>query len=339
MNVKAFAHALSVLDKRLRPKQIHDLTHFVATYCSEAVSCGEFISLVALYRTLVGTPDESIAAEPVSDSNTVDSYASKTIERIRARLFADSSDCESIGIVHPDNLHSLKPIFHKFLQKKSPWLSGSNDGSVLSKGELRACLQHIGVDVTYQELDYLFAYFDIDRDGFIDFDLFIDVLGDVSNPLPKLIQRPPSRRLSTKAEPKAADAAVQELPTLGRTSSLQTVGRKKQQATTRVQQPNYRRSNVIQRAIWDFSTRPRTGSLTEGLAGRDRSHEIDAERRYRYRAAQLIQSMFRGFRSRQIAMQLRRKVFAQRQRRIEESEPLNVKKRISRTVLGNAYGF
>lgn len=312
MNAKAFGHSLAVLDKRLQPTQIHDLSQLVASQCADTLRGGDTISLKLLYRKLMSVRTQEVI-EPV-ESNSVELFAARTMSRIRAHVFGADSDDGNTG---SESHERLKPL------EKSLRLSSSNaKESVLAKFELRTGLRKVGIEVTFQELDYLFAYFDVDRDGFIDLNSFLEVL--CSGKMP---QRTMPRQAS-KAEVPDPVVAYYTPPTLPATLSSQGT-RQRMQTTSRVQ-PNFRRRNLIHRAIWEPSKPAQPAAIAPT------TNALDAERRCRYRAAQRIQTIFRGFRSRQLAAHLRRKLAASHRRVASERRPA---KHLVRTALPTAYGF
>ncbi|KAG3164923.1 hypothetical protein PI124_g5003 [Phytophthora idaei] len=327
MNIKAFAHALVLLDKRLPFKRAYDLARFVATHCSEGLGDSDTIVLLSLYRRIMTNPNETATQELSVDSNYVEYYASRAVERIRARvegLRTNDNKADSSSLV---DLNTLE----KWLQ-----VSSSNGDSLLLKYELRSALQKVGIDITYQDLDYLFAYFDVDREGFINYETFLEVLRSPSSVLPKLVKRQENRVTIPEQTLENTSANVQPSNSLVSTVPAHSV-RQRKQVSDREPQPNYHRRNVIHRTIWDQTTRPTFTDVSLNLS------ILGIERRRRYLAAQLIQTLFRGFRARQIVSQLRRKVAARNYRcnalAQEQQQWLANKNKIYRTALPTAYGF
>ncbi|KAE9236512.1 hypothetical protein PF002_g11213 [Phytophthora fragariae] len=191
----------------------------------------------------------------------------------------------------------------------------------------------VGIDISYQDLDYLFAYFDVDRQGYINYEPFLEALRSPSNMLPKLARH--QEKSLTHAETKSVnDAPLQQPAILKYTAAPQRTTRRGQQVAP---QPNFRRRNLIHRAIWDQSTKKEKSDTGEKF------DKLEMERRRRYQAAQIIQTIFRAFRARHIAAQLRRKAAAKTYRvntlALEHEQLLTKKKKASRTALPTAYGF
>ncbi|KAL4110331.1 hypothetical protein PRIC1_002022 [Phytophthora ramorum] len=331
MNVKAFANALTLLDKRLSQKESYDLASFVATQCAESLNDSDTIVLQSLYRNLTSTRNDTATAAPSVDYNCVEYYASRAVERIRARVAGTRGENIQAGKLPPVDLNVLE----KWLQ-----VASSNGDSLLLKYELRGGLMKVGIDISYQDLDYLFAYFDVDRQGFISCDTFLDVLRNPTKALPKLANRQENTRINPAQKPEDVHVDSQQSASLYTTTLPHTVVRRKKQAAPQEPQPNFRRRNLIHRAIWGQIMKP---AVNETLGIRTSLNKLEVERRRRYRAAQLIQTTFRGFRARQMTAQLRRKAAAQSHRFValeqEQERLIAKKKKANRTILPSAYGF
>jgi len=64
-----------------------------------------------------------------------------------------------------------------------------NGDKRLSKDELKYGLRDYGIELSPSELEQIFAYFDRDRDGIIDFtDFLVGLKGDISNRRRKLVK-------------------------------------------------------------------------------------------------------------------------------------------------------
>ncbi|POM60705.1 Calcyphosin [Phytophthora palmivora] len=322
MNAKAFAHELMLLDKRLSHKAAYELSRCVAAQCGKGIDDNDTIVLLALYRMLMTPQSESSTTKQEWEYNCVESYATRAIERIRARVRRPSTN----NAENDDALVDLGTL-EKWLQASS-----SNGDSLLLKYELRSGLQKVGIDITYQDLDYLFAYFDVDRQGFINYELLLEALRNHSSVLPKLTKRHNSVAISEKSIAVPIESSERFVEAM----TPQPLRRRKQVAT-REPQPNYRRRNLIHRAIYDQTTRPTTTDVIQNLS------ILEIERKHRYRAAQLIQTIFRGFRARHIVAQLRRKMAAKKCRfnalAQERQKWLEDRKKVYRTALPTAYGF
>lgn len=323
MNIKAFAHSLATLDKRLTQKDAYDLSCFVADHCAPSLDDSDTIVLSSLYRLLTTSWNEQATSDAV-DYNYVEYYASKAIERLLARVNGfqtGSSHAERQSAV---GLNTLEKWLHS---------SCSNGESLLMKYELRSALMKVGLDIGYQDLDYLFAYFDADHLGFINYLTLLEALRSPSNMLPKMSGH--QEKPSTHVEAKPVDDSPFQQPIYA--AAPQTTARRRRQAAAREPQLDFRRRNLIHRAIWD-QTRKNEMSDTS-----DRFGKLEIERRRRYRAAQSIQTTFRAFRARQIAAQLRRKAAARTYRfntlAKEHQQRLAKKMKANRTVLPTAYGF
>ncbi|EEY53242.1 uncharacterized protein PITG_06881 [Phytophthora infestans T30-4] len=325
MNIKAFAQALVLLDKRLPFKKAYDLARFVAAHCCNELGDSETIVLQSLYRQIRTNPNEVAAKELSVANNYIEYYASRAIERIRARvkgfrLNDDKADSSSLVDI---------ATLEKWLQASS-----STGDCLLLKYELRSALLKVGIDVTYHDLDYLFAYFDVERQGFINYELFLDTLRLSSGVLPKLAKRLEKRVTIQEQTHENFPANGQPSIALVSAASAPPVRRRKQ-LTPREPQLNYRRRNVIHRAIYDQTTRP---AFTESL----NFNFLGIERRRRDYAAQLIQTVFRGFRARRIVSRLRLKVAARNCRfnmMAQEQQQWLGNKKLHRTALPTAYGF
>ncbi|ETP02212.1 hypothetical protein F441_20679 [Phytophthora nicotianae CJ01A1] len=325
MNIKAFAHALVLLDKRLPYKKAYDLGRYVAAHCCKELGDSETIVLQSLYDQIMTNPNEKTAKELAMDSNYVEYYASRAIHRIRARvkeLRTSDNATDSSSLV---DLTTLE----KWLQASS-----SNGESLLLKYELRSALLKVGIDITYHDLDYLFAYFDVDRQGFINYETFLDALRNPSHVLPKLTKQ---KEKQVMIPERACENTTNVQPSNSLISTVSAPpARRRKQLTPREPQPNYRRRNVIYRTIYDQNARPIFTDLSLNL------NFLGIERRRRCHAAQLIQTVFRGFRARQIVSQLRRKVAARNCRfntLAQEQQQWLANKKIHRTALPTAYGF
>ncbi|KAL4176985.1 hypothetical protein KRP22_001921 [Phytophthora ramorum] len=257
--------------------------------------------------------------------------AQGAVERIRARVAGTRGENTQAGKLPPVDLNVLE----KWLQ-----LASSNGDSLLLKYELRGGLMKVGIDISYQDLDYLFAYFDVDRQGFISCDTFLDVLRNPTKALPKLANRQENTRINPAQKPEDVHVDSQQSASLYTTTLPHTVVRRKKQAAPQEPQPNFRRRNLIHRAIWGQIMKP---AVNETLGIRTSLNKLEVERRRRYRAAQLIQTTFRGFRARQMTAQLRRKAAAQSHRFValeqEQERLIAKKKKANRTILPSAYGF
>ncbi|OWZ10844.1 hypothetical protein PHMEG_00016229 [Phytophthora megakarya] len=307
MNVKAFANELMLLDKRLTYKKAYELSRFIASQCGKDIDDNDTIVLQTLYRMLMTTPNEDSL-----DYNYVEHYATRAIERIRARLKIPENNSDN------DSLVDLRTL-EKWLQ-----VSSSNGDSLLLKCELRSALQKVDIDISYQDLDYLFVCFDTERQGFIDYELFLEALRSPSSVLPKLTKR---HNVSVApSEKKNFGEPLTPLPL-----------RRRKQVAAREPQPNFRRRNLIQRAIYDQSSRPAATDVIRNL------DILERERGRRFRAAQLIQTLFRGFRARHVVTQLRRKLAAKNYRTSalaqERQQWLAERKKNYRTALPTTYGF
>ncbi|KAF4034401.1 CCDC81 eukaryotic HU domain 1 [Phytophthora infestans] len=325
MNIKAFAQALVLLDKRLPFKKAYDLARFVAAHCCNELGDSETIVLQSLYRQIRTNPNEVAAKELSVANNYIEYYASRAIERIRARVKGFR--------LNDDKADSSSLVDFATLEK---WLqaSSSTGDRLLLKYELRSALLKVGIDVTYHDLDYLFAYFDVERQGFINYELFLDTLRLSSGVLPKLAKRLEKRETIQEQTHENFPANGQPSIALVSAASAPPVRRRKQ-LTPREPQLNYRRRNVIHRAIYDQTTRP---AFTESL----NFNFLGIERRRRDYAAQLIQTVFRGFRARRIVSRLRLKVAARNCRfnmMAQEQQQWLGNKKLHRTALPTAYGF
>ncbi|KAE9015560.1 hypothetical protein PR003_g14114 [Phytophthora rubi] len=324
MNAKAFSNSLATLDKRLTPKDAVDLSCFVADHCAPSLGNSDSIVLLSLYRMLTTVWSEKSTSDPVVDYNYVEYYASRAIERIRIRVNGSQTRTTHAEILPSVDLKALE----KWLQAFS-----SNGDSLLMKYELRNGLMKVGIDISYQDLDYLFAYFDVDRQGYINYEPFLEALRSPSNMLPKLARH--QEKSLTHAETKPEnDAPLQQPAILKYTAAPQRTTRRGQQVAP---QPNFRRRNLIHRAIWDQSTKKEKSDTSEEF------DKLEMERRRRYQAARIIQTTFRAFRARHIAAQLRRKAAAKTYRvstlALEHEQLLTKKKKANRTALPTAYGF
>ncbi|GMF65067.1 unnamed protein product [Phytophthora lilii] len=322
MNLKAFAQSLAILDKRLTQKEAYDLSRFVAACCAKEFGNSETIVMKSLYRMLMTTLDEKAGGELFSDINYIEYYASRAIERIRARVIKNKAGTSEGEMSPPVDLGILEKWLHQ---------SSSNGDTLLMKYELKSGLQKVGIDISYQDLDYIFAYFDVDRLGYISCDVIMEGLRCESDVPLKLAK--PQEKSSANSEVKPMNAAIDnEEPRPTYTAVSLAMNHRKRQVAKREPLPNFRRRNLIHRAIWDQSVKPETA----------KSGELEPERRRRYLAARIIQTTFRVFRARQIAAQLRRKAAAKKHRLnalSQERQQLLVKKKANRVALPSAYGF
>ncbi|RLN90015.1 hypothetical protein BBJ28_00006141 [Nothophytophthora sp. Chile5] len=314
MNGKAFAHALTLLDKRLLPKKALGLSQLVASGCAEALGGDDSIALVRLYRIIVdnrnGLPPSTgfVTAELTDGSDVVASQTFKTIERIRSRV---------LGPRNGDGKAQLEPVIGLSALETSIQGSTAHGDAFLSKQELRLGLRKVGLDISFLELDYLFAYFDADRRGYIPCEAFLEAVRGTSKPLPPMRKPRSEQAIDTEHHTNRLNAGAADLH-----QSLSTaapcITRRKQRPVTKGQGRIFHRRNLIHRAIWDQSGRLAvfTGVLDSPKGGDQAAGNGDTQRSRRNHAAQLIQARFRGFRSRQIATSLRRKAEAQRQHRV-----------------------
>ncbi|KAG7391687.1 hypothetical protein PHYPSEUDO_003761 [Phytophthora pseudosyringae] len=324
MNVKAFAHELLLLDKQLPHKKAYELSRFVAANCGNGQRDNDTIVLLSLYRQLMTSPNEVLSSTEASvDYNYVEYYASRAIERIRAHVKGPQTsddNAESSSLVDLNTLEQWLQVF------------SSTGDALLLKYELRGALLKLGIDVTYQDLDYLFAYFDEDHQGFINYEAFLEALRSSSRALPKR-----SKQLEKPVTTPEPPTSARVRP-LAKWPTAQSDHRRKQVAS-REPQPNYRRRNLIHRAIWGQPTRP---TATDASGNLDK---LEIERRRRYGAARMIQTVFRAFRARQIVAQLRRKATATNDRcnalAQEQQQWLANRNKTYRyrTALPTAYGF
>ncbi|GMF39502.1 unnamed protein product [Phytophthora fragariaefolia] len=320
LNVKAFAHALATLDKHLTQKDAYDLSCFVADHCATALDGDDTIVLLSLYRILI---NEKTTTDSSVDYNNVEYYASRAIARILERIKGTQTRVNTPEALPPMDLKKLEKWLQVFC---------SNGDSYLSKCELRSAIMKVGIDVSYQDLDYLFAYFDIDRQSHINYVTFLDALRSPSSMLPKLAQL--QEKTPSHSQLNAGYISSAQQFALDSTASQHAAHRKKQIAP-REPQPNFRRRNLIHRAIWDQTMKTVTDTG-------DKLAKLEIERRRRYHAAQIIQTTFRAFRARHIAAQLRRKTAAKMYSshvQAQEHLQLLIKKKMNRTALPTAYGF
>jgi hypothetical protein len=324
MNVKAFAHALAAQDKLLRHQKAFNLSCLVASQCAVTLSGGDTIELRSLYHMLMNVAIDSAPMHAPEDYNSVEVRASQAIERIRARLqggFSIQKKSKSASLV---DLNTLG----KWLQASS-----SNGDSMLVKYELKSGLQKVGIDVSCQDLDYLFAYFDVNRHGYINYESLLEVLRSNEIILPKLSKPQASATLSLEQKPTAATAILPK-------AVVQARARRKKQVAPRAPEPNFRRRNLIHRTVWDQLPRPPTPENAKTGGNLDK---LEIERRRRFRAAQLIQTKFRGFRARRLAAQLRRKAAATNNQvaslALERGRLIANRKKANRTPMPSAYGF
>ncbi|DBA03346.1 TPA: hypothetical protein N0F65_004623 [Lagenidium giganteum] len=160
MNTRAFARAVTLADRRVSAKESMELASWAETVCPGGAG---LISLVRLYDVLNASPaGAAAAASSAFGSGSATRRPRNAIEVVRARLLqriaTDEPNAKHIGLNH--------------LQRSLTLMDQDHDHR-LTKEELKVGLRKLGVDINFQELDYLFSYCDSDHSGCISAEEFL----------------------------------------------------------------------------------------------------------------------------------------------------------------------
>lgn len=180
MQGKVFAHSLTLLDKQLAPKKALLIAQRVALSVARDKKSGSdgSIGLADLHRWLSSSQPRVSSSTAIrnNDSNTV-------VDRVRARLLQRIANSNGGNNGVQATTKDTVAVSHVGLNglQRSLKLIDTNGDKRLSKDELQVGLRRFGVDVTFHELDYLFALFDADRSGCISVDEFlVGMRGEIS---------------------------------------------------------------------------------------------------------------------------------------------------------------
>uniref|UniRef100_K3WZI9 EF-hand domain-containing protein n=1 Tax=Globisporangium ultimum (strain ATCC 200006 / CBS 805.95 / DAOM BR144) TaxID=431595 RepID=K3WZI9_GLOUD len=166
MQGKVFAHALTLLDKQLTPKNALLLSHRVASYVTDGrnTAADGSIRLADFHCWLLSTQlRASISTSPMTESNSTNTVIDRRVAQSSGSNTATHSTVDAAALSHI-GLNGLQ---------RSLRLIDANGDKRLTKDELKAGLRKFGVDVSFHELDYLFTFFDADRSGCVSVDEFL----------------------------------------------------------------------------------------------------------------------------------------------------------------------